>query len=95
MQKIYFETGRSRTLESQHGKKLAGDLNFIKEGLYINGLKSNKCERILRPFGKFWESLDPANRWGGNFDMNWDLVDPWKDCGHFEAFPSYRTGRLT
>ena len=84
MQEIYYRTGRSKTLNSQHRKKKAQDFNFIKAGRYINGLKDEEAERILRPLGIFWESLDPKNRWGGNFDKDFSLLDPWKDVGHFE-----------
>jgi hypothetical protein len=33
----------------------------------------------IKPFGEFWESLDPKNRWGGNFKT-------FKDVPHFERF---------
>lgn len=84
MQKIYFDTGRSKTMRSKHLDKMAGDLNIFRNGIYINGLSGEKAEKIIRPLGKFWESLDKKNRWGGNFDMDWSKVDPWKDIGHFE-----------
>jgi len=84
MQQIYFDTGRSKTLNSQHKSKLAGDLNFFIDGKYVNGASSLYAIEALTPLGKFWESLSPQNRWGGNFDKNWDIPDPWKDMGHFE-----------
>jgi peptidoglycan L-alanyl-D-glutamate endopeptidase CwlK len=84
MQEIYYRTGRSRTLNSQHLDKLADDYNFFLNGRYINGLKSEEAEQILRPLGIFWESLDPKNRWGGNFDKDFSRKDPWIDSGHFE-----------
>lgn len=70
-QKIYFDTGRSKTLDSNHLKKLAGDLNFFKDGKWIQ----TKAELV--ELGEFWENLNPLNRWGGNFKS---LVD----CPHFE-----------
>ena len=84
MQEIYYRTGRSKTLSSNHKEKLAVDLNFIKDGQYVNGLDGNAAEAILRPLGEFWESLDPQNRWGGNFDKDFSRKDPWIDAGHFE-----------
>ena len=70
-QAIYVQTGRSKTLNSNHLKRLAIDLNFFKDGQIIWD------KGILAPLGAFWESLHPKNRWGGNFKS---LVD----CPHFE-----------
>jgi hypothetical protein len=70
-QAIYVQTGRSKTLNSNHLKRLAIDLNFFKDGLIIWD------KGILAPLGAYWETLNPKNRWGGNFKS---LVD----CPHFE-----------
>jgi hypothetical protein len=70
-QAIYFKTGRSKTMASNHLKRCAIDLNFFKDGDII----WNKQE--LTPIGDYWERLYPKNRWGGNFS---NLVD----CPHFE-----------
>ena len=70
-QAIYVQTGRSKTLHSNHLRRLAIDLNFFKEGQIIWD------KGILAPLGAYWESLHPKNRWGGNFKS---LVD----CPHFE-----------
>lgn len=70
-QAIYVKTGRSKTLNSNHLKRCAIDLNFFKDGQIIWD------KQTLAPLGKFWESLNPKNRWGGNFKS---LVD----CPHFE-----------
>jgi hypothetical protein len=70
-QKIYFDTGRSKTMDSNHLKKLAIDLNFIKDGKLISDKKA------LQKFGDFWEILNPLNRAGMNFKS---IYDP----GHFE-----------
>lgn len=70
-QKIYVQTGRSKTMDSNHLKKLAGDLNFFLNGEYI-------CTKeALLEVGTYWESLHPKNRWGGNFSK-------FKDVPHFE-----------
>lgn len=70
-QAIYVKTGRSKTLNSNHLKRLAIDLNFFKDGQIIWD------KSILAPLGAYWETLNPKNRWGGNFKS---LVD----CPHFE-----------
>ena len=70
-QQIYFDSGKSKTMNSNHLRRLAIDLNFINNGQLI----SNKT--ALQPYGDYWESLNPENRWGGNF-LNLD------DTDHFE-----------
>ena len=72
MQEIYVKTGRSKTMNSNHIKKLAGDLNFFsREGKYICTVEE------LKGLGAYWESLNTKNRWGGNFKN-------FKDAPHFE-----------
>ena len=83
-QAIYVKTGKSKTMNSLHLKKLAVDLNFFKGGVWINGLPAIKARDILAPLGKFWESLNPKNRWGGNFDRDWTKEDAFKDVPHFQ-----------
>lgn len=78
MQEIYVKTGRSKTMNSFHLKKLAGDLNIFKNGKYICTIEE------LKPLGVFWESLSNKNVWGGNFDRNWTKEDNFKDAPHFE-----------
>lgn len=70
-QEIYVKSGRSQTMASNHLRRLAIDLNFIKEGVLCYDAKS------LEPVGAFWESLYPKNRWGGHFSS-------FKDLPHFE-----------
>lgn len=71
MQQIYVKTGRSKTMKSKHLERLAVDLNFFKNGKYIQSYNE------LVEVGKFWESLNSKNRWGGNFSS-------FKDLPHFE-----------
>ena len=71
MQLIYVRTGRSKTMNSNHGKRCAIDLNFFKNGRLTYNLEE------IRPIGIFWESLNPKNRWGGHWKN-------FKDVPHFE-----------
>lgn len=75
-QALHVQNGRSTTMNSQHLKRLAIDLNFFKTAA-DGELKLTYEVEELRPLGQFWESLDPANRWGGNWSS-------FKDTPHFE-----------
>lgn len=58
--------GISRSL---HMKRLAKDYNFfLPDGTLI----TTKIDKLVE-LGTFWESLHPANRWGGNFEKLVDL----------------------
>ncbi len=70
-QAVYVKTGRSKTLQSNHLRRLAVDLNFFKGGQLVYDIEQ------IRPLGIFWENLHDRNRWGGNFKS---LVD----VPHFE-----------
>lgn len=59
-QKIYVDTGRSRTMDSLHLQRRAVDLNFFKDGKLVYD------RNILAPLGAYWESLNLLNSWGGN-----------------------------
>lgn len=78
MQQIYVNTGRSRTLNSQHIKKLAIDLILLKDG------KVCSAEQI-KPLGDWWQLRNPKNRWGGSWR---GLIESGKstfvDAPHFE-----------
>jgi peptidoglycan L-alanyl-D-glutamate endopeptidase CwlK len=71
MQAIYIQTGRSKTFDSMHLKKLADDLHFFKDG------------KLCYPseLGEFWENLSPLNRWGGSWR---GALRDFKDEPHFE-----------
>ena len=74
-QRVHMREGRSRTLNSQHMKRLAIDLNFFVR----DGDRLDLCydKEVLQALGDYWESLDPANAWGGNWSS-------FKDTPHFE-----------
>ena len=59
-QEIYVKTGRSKTMNSLHLKRLAIDLNFFKDGKLVYD------KHALTSLGAYWEKLHPLNSWGGN-----------------------------
>jgi hypothetical protein len=67
MQAIYVRTGRSKTMNSMHLKKCAADLHFTINGALV----------YPKALGEYWESLDPLNKWGGNWRS-------FKDLPHFQ-----------
>lgn len=70
-QKEYIRTGRSKTMNSNHLKRLAADIFIFKNDALVND--KNKLYEI----GKFWESLHKNNRYGGFFRN-------FTDIPHFE-----------
>lgn len=75
-QALHLRAGRSRSMDSQHLRRLAIDLNFFVR----RGDRLSLCvdREALKPLGEFWEALTPgANRWGGNWQS-------FKDTPHFE-----------
>lgn len=77
-QAIYFKDGRSKTMKSKHLERLAIDLNFFQGGKLITDWEN------MSSLGRYWESLSPENRWGGNFDGDWNPATGFKDWPHFE-----------
>lgn len=75
-QALHVKNGRSQTMNSQHLKRLAIDLNFF-ETTPDGKLNLVYDSDAVRQLGAFWESLDAANRWGGNWQS-------FKDAPHFE-----------
>lgn len=77
-QKLYFNSGASKTMASQHLKKLAIDLNLIVDGRLATAAET-------RDLGKWWESLDPLNRWGGSWRGQVEAgASKFIDAPHFE-----------
>jgi hypothetical protein len=75
-QQLYYKSGKALTMNSQHARRLAIDLFFFKREPE-NKLRVTYANDELKVFGDYWESLDPKNRWGGNFKRINDTV-------HFE-----------
>ena len=69
-QKIHFDAGRSKTMKSNHMKRLAIDFNFFIDGELVYDHKK------ITELGNFWKSLNPKNEWGGFW--------AFKDVPHFE-----------
>lgn len=46
---------------SLHQTRLAVDFNLFKDGVFLTATAAHK------PLGDYWKSLDPMNRWGGDF----------------------------
>jgi hypothetical protein len=77
-QKLYFNSGASKTMLSKHLLKLAIDLNLIVDGKLATAAQ-------IRPLGKWWESLDPLNRWGGSWRGQVEAGNSsFVDSPHFE-----------
>lgn len=70
-QQIYVKTGRSKTMNSNHLKRCAIDLNFFRNGQLVY----DKAQ--LQALGGYWESLHPKNSWGGNWSG-------FRDVPHFQ-----------
>ena len=69
---LYVKQGKG-IKDSLHCKRLAIDINlFSADGKYFPETKD------YEPLGKYWESLDKANRWGGRFERGGG------DGNHFE-----------
>jgi D-alanyl-D-alanine carboxypeptidase len=81
-QKIYVNQGLSKTMDSNHLKRLAIDLNFFVAGQLAT------VDQI-KPLGAFWESLDPCNRWGGNFKNFTDAPHFERNLGEQNEFIDY------
>ena len=86
-QKIYFQTGRSKTMNSLHLKRLAVDFNFFKDGrmLFQDAARYSEDVMLLKPVGDYWISLNTDNRWGADWDKDGNpLNDKFRDPYHFE-----------
>jgi len=69
--RIINDKRRSHTMRSNHLRRLAVDFNFFIKG------KLFYRHELINQLGAYWESLDPLNRWGGNFKN-------FYDAPHFE-----------
>lgn len=92
-QKIYFNTGRSKTMNSRHLDRLAVDFNIFKklpetDAMLFSADSSYLIDlETVRPLGKYWESLHPDNVWGGDWNRNGIMDETFRDPYHFEMKP--------
>ena len=63
LQQIYFDQGKSKTLHSRHGMRLAIDLYFFRMG----DDEPLTDEGMINMIASYWKSLNPNNVWGGDF----------------------------
>ncbi len=70
-QKIYVIEGKSKTMNSMHMKRLAIDLNIFE--MVGTEIKPVYDKAKLQYIGDYWESLNPKNKWGGNFKSFLDV----------------------
>jgi len=85
-QKIYFNSGRSKTMNSNHLNRLAVDFNIFYDGkmLFFDEKKYSVDVETVRPLGEYWESLHPLNRWGADWNKNGINDETFRDPYHFE-----------
>ena len=69
-QRRLVEQKLSKTMQSKHCDRLAIDFNLFIGGNYVTKTEDYK------PLGEYWKSLDPQNRWGGDWSFG--------DGNHFE-----------
>ncbi|MDN3921996.1 N-acetylmuramidase family protein [Roseateles violae] len=62
-QEIYVRSGREKSMDSPHLRKCAITLNLFRDSNDHFELVQDLA--TLEPIGKYWEDLDPRNRWGG------------------------------
>lgn len=76
-QERLLQAGLSKTRNSRHLDRLAVDFNvFLKGELCLEW-------QSIKILGDYWESLNPKNRWGGDWNGN-EVKDGFIDCPHFE-----------
>jgi len=70
-QAYYVRHGYSTTMNSKHRQRRAIDLNLFINDKYMTDVDAYGI------LGKYWESLDEKNTWGGSWKT-------FKDAPHFE-----------
>lgn len=74
MAEIYAKRGIG-IKRSRHCDRMAWDFNLFKDGVYLTDTES------YRFAGEYWCSLDPRNRWGGDWDGD-GIPDPGENDGN-------------
>lgn len=91
-QKIYFDSGRSKTMKSRHIEKLAVDFAIWKDRvmLFTPGATDEQYHKDVitcRPLGDYWVNLHPDNVWGADWNRNHIDDETFRDPYHFEQKP--------
>lgn len=60
------EAGPYGRAYSAHKQRLAADFNLFVDGIYRTDTKAHES------LGEYWKSLNPENRWGGDFGTGED-----------------------
>ena len=83
-QQRLYDKGYSKALpgQSRHNSRMAIDLNLWDENGDLVTMPKDKIHQVthknkLAFIGEYWKSLNPKNRWGGDFNS---IYDP----NHFE-----------
>jgi hypothetical protein len=83
-QRIYYSQGKSKTMNSNHLRRLAIDLNVFKD-IDKDGDKDYTTRyKHVKVLGDYWELLHPRNRWGGDWNGNDINDEKFIDTPHFE-----------
>lgn len=92
MQKIYFDSGRSKTMDSRHLQKLAADFTIWYKGvmLFAPGISEQQYHKDVitcRKLGDYWVMLHEDNVWGADWNRNHIDDETFHDPYHFERKP--------
>lgn len=94
-QELYYKSGRSKTMNSRHLKRLAVDFNFFdeKDGgkMLFSSSSADQYQKDIKrivPLAIYWMQLNGDNIWGGDWDRDYETLDEtFKDPYHFEMRP--------
>ena len=93
VQELYYRTGRSKTLASRHGLRLATDVNVydLRAGgrlLWSDPERyAEDCARF-KPLADYFVNLDERNVWGADWDRDGEVLDhTFRDPYHLERKP--------
>lgn len=87
----YVRMGLEKSMDSPHLRKCAMVLNFFRKTADERYELIQTAEALER-VGKFWEDLDPRNRWGGRQGKTIDALRFYRDQG---GWPSSAVSTLT
>ena len=82
-QSMYVRMGLESSMDSPHLRKCAATFNFFKvsDSDHYDLVQTPSALEII---GKFWEELDPRNRWGGRLANFVDVNRFTRDLGGWQ-----------